>query len=162
MIRVRAPSRLHFGLLSLPAEELSTAPQLDLLPARHFGGVGLMVQEPGVQLTGRSAPAWSAEGPLAERALAFAQRFSRAVSEEGVVPPPHPHHFVLGGMAAEHTGLGTGTQLGLAVARALADCGLKMTRMVLPEGHAGALNKATSGLAVGITTGVLPVTSGFT
>jgi hypothetical protein len=34
--------------------------------------------------------------------------------------------------------------------------------MELPVAHAGALNKATRGLAVGRTTGVLPLTSGVT
>src|SRR5689334_15264668 len=34
--------------------------------------------------------------------------------------------------------------------------------MELPVGQEGALNKATRGLAVGATTGVVPVTSGFT
>jgi beta-RFAP synthase len=125
MIRVRAPSRLHFGLLCLPTEDVPAKPHEELLPHRHFGGVGLMVQDPGVHLTARPACAWSAVGPLAERALAFAEEFCHAVRKEGVREPPHPHHFVLEGMAPEHAGLGTGTQLGLAVARALTEsCGL--------------------------------------
>jgi beta-RFAP synthase len=105
MIRVRAPSRLHFGLLSLPSQEPSSA--------RQFGGVGLMVEEPGVCLSVQPAEHESAEGPLAERALAFARQFCLKICR---------NRFLLKVEAAapEHVGLGTGTQLGLAVARALA------------------------------------------
>jgi beta-ribofuranosylaminobenzene 5'-phosphate synthase len=117
MIRVRTPSRLHFGLLSLPSS--ASWPNFqghEVVPARRFGSVGLMIQAPGVQLTTQPAAAWSAEGPLAERALAYAQRFIQTLAPEIV----QPQHLVVEASAAEHVGLGTGTQLGLAVARALA------------------------------------------
>src|SRR5262249_34279802 len=112
MIHVRAPSRLHFGLLSLPADEGSWA--------RQFGGIGLMIEEPGVSVSLQPAESWSAEGFLAERALAYAKQIALALS--------CPQRFQLNveASAAEHVGLGTGTQLGLAVARALAlVCGHK-------------------------------------
>jgi beta-ribofuranosylaminobenzene 5'-phosphate synthase len=111
MIRVSAASRLHFGLLSLPTEPLS---------ARRFGGVGLMVQKPGLALSVRRASAWSAEGPLAERALAFAGRCCEAALVERAGPPA-PHHIAVERAPPEHAGLGTGTQLGVAVAQALAE-----------------------------------------
>jgi beta-RFAP synthase len=126
MIRVRAPSRLHFGLLSLPPEPLpvAAAPSGPAVPVRHFGGVGLMVRAPGIQLSARPAPSWSAEGPLAERALAFAERFRQSLIAEAL-PSPGPHRLVVEHATPEHGGLGTGTQLGLAVASALAAaCGL--------------------------------------
>jgi len=114
-ISVRAPSRLHFGLLAWGAD----AP-------RQFGGVGLMVAQPGLELSARPAPAgaWSAEGPLADRALRFAGRVagllaaSGAGAGTGATPPPL--HFRIHSAPPEHAGLGTGTQLGLAVARILA------------------------------------------
>jgi beta-RFAP synthase len=107
MIRVRTPSRLHFGLLNVgPADP----------PARQFGGVGLMVQAPGIQLTAAAAPEWSAEGPLAGRALAFARSFTETLDSGAV----RPQHLRIEAAALDHVGLGTGTQLGLAVARALA------------------------------------------
>jgi len=56
------------------------------LPARRFGGVGLMVRQPGIRLTVRPALAWSAEGPLAERALAYARRFVEALPDRAVAP----------------------------------------------------------------------------
>jgi beta-ribofuranosylaminobenzene 5'-phosphate synthase len=117
MIRVEAPSRLHFGVLSLPPRE--HWPNLDgeeAVPARWFGGVGLMVREPGVRLTVRPANEWSADGPLGDRALAFARRFIQDCRPEEVPP----QHIEVERCAPEHMGLGAGTQLGLAVARALA------------------------------------------
>ncbi|HXG12188.1 MAG TPA: beta-ribofuranosylaminobenzene 5'-phosphate synthase family protein [Gemmataceae bacterium] len=119
MIRVRTPSRLHFGLLSLPGLQVERWPNVsaeEVLPARRFGGVGLMVEEPGIVLTVSPAASWSAEGPLAERALAFARRFVQTLPP-GTLPP---HRLIVEHSAAEHSGLGTGTQLALAVARALA------------------------------------------
>jgi beta-ribofuranosylaminobenzene 5'-phosphate synthase len=117
MIRVEAPSRLHFGVLSLPPRE--HWPNLqgeETVPARWFGGVGLMVREPGVWLTVQPANEWAADGPLADRALAFARRFIQDCRPEEVPP----QHIEVERCAPEHVGLGTGTQLGLAVSRALA------------------------------------------
>jgi beta-RFAP synthase len=112
MIRVRTGSRLHFGLLSVPSADRGQP----ALPVRRFGGAGMMVESPGVCLAVRPAADWSAEGPLAERALAFARWFAGTLPP-GAVPP---HHLVVERCPPEHMGLGTGTQLGLAVARALA------------------------------------------
>jgi beta-ribofuranosylaminobenzene 5'-phosphate synthase len=118
MIRVRAPSRLHFGLLSFSAAERwpNTLGQ-EVVAARQFGGVGLMIDTPGLRLTARPAADWSAEGLLAERALAYARRFVQTLPARAVPP----QHLIIEQSAPEHMGLGAGTQLGLAVARALAE-----------------------------------------
>jgi beta-RFAP synthase len=119
MIRVTAPARLHFGLLSLPAEGEDFWPDrhgASVLPARRFGGVGLMVEEPALRLRVEPADGWSAEGPLADRALAFARRFAATVPPVALAP----HRLVVEVAPPGHCGFGTGTQLGLAVARALA------------------------------------------
>lgn len=108
MVVLRTGSRLHFGLLGVGA-----APARPGLTARRFGGVGLMVESPGLWLEALPAPAWSAEGALAGRALAFAERFARSFPLEAV----RPQHFRVRSAPPEHAGLGTGTQLGLAVAR---------------------------------------------
>ncbi len=124
MSRVTAPARLHFGLLSLLAEGEEFWPDrhgAPVLPARRFGGVGLMVEAPALRLRAERARDWSAEGPLAQRALAFARRFAGTVMEE-TLPP---HHLVVEAAPPEHCGFGTGTQLGLAVARALAIASLR-------------------------------------
>jgi beta-RFAP synthase len=119
MIRVTAPARLHFGLFSLPAEgedfwlDRHGAP---VLPARRFGGAGLMIEAPALRLRVESAPDWCADGPLADRALAFARRVAATLP----AGTPGPHRVVVEAAPPEHCGFGTGTQLGLAVARALA------------------------------------------
>jgi beta-RFAP synthase len=115
MSRIRTASRLHFGLISLPAEGVwPDRGGQRVLPVAQFGGVGLMLESPGLVLRAEPAAEWSAEGPLAERALAFAQRFVQA----GACPP---QGLVVESAPREHAGLGVGTQLGLAVARLLAD-----------------------------------------
>ncbi len=122
MLRVRTPSRLHFGLLSLPGDDMPWRNRLGeaVLPRRHFGGVGLMVRHLGVQLRAVEAAAWSAEGPLGERALAFARRVAEEIRREHPGAGGPPLRLVVEGTAPEHVGLGTGTQLGLAVARVVA------------------------------------------
>jgi beta-ribofuranosylaminobenzene 5'-phosphate synthase len=119
MTRVVAPSRLHFGLLNLPVEGRDHWPGIDGrpgLPVRHFGGVGLMVDSPGLAVQVEAADGWAATGRLADRALKFARRFV------GTLPPVERQAFRLTVEYArpEHQGLGVGTQLGLAVAKAIA------------------------------------------
>lgn len=102
-IRVTAPSRLHFGMFSFGHPG-----------SRQFGGVGLMLERPGLELLATASETWEATGPLAERALEFARRWSDAQSE-----PATPARIEILSAPGEHVGLGTGTQLGLAVAAAL-------------------------------------------
>ncbi|MFM8271573.1 MAG: beta-RFAP synthase [Gemmata sp.] len=109
MIRVVAPSRLHFGLFRVPTAGEPGG-------ARAFGGVGLMVEHPGLVVTVRPAESWQVEGALASRAQAFAMRFMLSLPEER----RRPFQVLVERCPAEHTGLGVGTQLGLAVAKALA------------------------------------------
>jgi beta-ribofuranosylaminobenzene 5'-phosphate synthase len=55
-LHVRTPSRLHFGLLGWGPEV-----------AREFGGIGLMIDSPGIDLIAEPAEHWVAEGHLASR-----------------------------------------------------------------------------------------------
>lgn len=101
---VEAPARLHFGVLDLRGEL-----------GRRFGGIGAAVPVPSVLVEAASAPTLEAEGPECDRALEFARRyreFSRL--ESGARLKVHR-------VIPSHAGLGSGTQLGLAVARALAE-----------------------------------------
>src|SRR5437870_2060198 len=119
MIRVTAASRLHFGLFALPARGVTHWPNAEgkpTIPARHFGGVGLMIDQPGLQVSIRPASAWSASGPSAQRALVFGQRFVAELPEQERLC----FEIAVERCAPEHVGLGTGTQLALATARAIA------------------------------------------
>lgn len=123
MVRVWTPCRLHFGLLSLggDADAWPDRHGRRVLPARRFGGVGLMVQRPGVQIAATPSATWSADGPLADRALTFAQRFAESIRRERPDTDLPPQRLVVETAPPEHVGLGVGTQLGLATARALAE-----------------------------------------
>lgn len=100
-VQVRAPARLHLGMFSFGDPSV-----------RSFGGVGVMVDRPFVQVVMRRSDSFVGRGPLAERAVAFAQSCAAAwglgreeACEIEVVHAPR-----------SHVGLGSGTQLGLAVA----------------------------------------------
>ena len=119
MTRVEAPSRLHFGLLSLPADGAERWPGFGGargLPVRSFGGLGLMIDTPSVALSVRPATEWRAEGSGSARALQFAQKFVDGLPSA----ERRPFHILVERCPPEHAGLGAGTALGLAVARALA------------------------------------------
>lgn len=107
---VAAPSRLHFGLYGFGA----TA-------ARQFGGLGAMIESPGIRLTARQSESFSAVGPLAERVQAFAERWLSFYRESGNdLSRLRPAvRFEIQAAPPEHSGLGVGTQLGLSVAAAL-------------------------------------------
>lgn len=132
MTRVRTASRLHFGLLRVPAAdaaERTTAPADPLVeslacgsiddpliesPRRCFGGVGLMVDAPGVTVHAQTSADWLAVGPLAERVSQIITQLRQRW------PQPLPACRVTVEHAPEpHTGLGVGTQLSLAVAAAV-------------------------------------------
>jgi beta-ribofuranosylaminobenzene 5'-phosphate synthase len=101
---VEAPARLHFGVLDLRG---------DL--GRRFGGIGAAVPAPSLLLEARPAAELKAEGPDAARALEFARRFARHHGLDLRL------HFCVHRSIPTHAGLGSGTQLALAVARASAE-----------------------------------------
>jgi beta-RFAP synthase len=103
MVHVRAPCRLHFGMFSFGHTD---RPQ--------FGGVGMMIDPPAVDVTISQAPFFTARGDLTQRVVEFAEKLVRK--------------WTLGSLPAceisvtaprDHTGLGVGTQLGLSVAAGL-------------------------------------------
>jgi beta-ribofuranosylaminobenzene 5'-phosphate synthase len=102
-IEVFAPARLHLGFLDLHGGL-----------GRRFGGIGLTIEEIGLRLRlVRSEPAGSATGGHAR-----ADRIVAAVADRlGIVGPIRVtvHEAI-----PEHVGLGSGTQLGLAIAVGLA------------------------------------------
>ena len=101
---VEAPARLHFGVLDLRGEL-----------GRWFGGIGAAAPEATLLLSASKALTVSAHGLEAARVSAFAKRFL-------------DHHHIREGVRIcvhralpRHAGLGSGTQLALSVARALAE-----------------------------------------
>jgi beta-RFAP synthase len=121
MICVNACSRLHFGVFTLPPGDDTPRFWVDAegrptIPARYFGGVGLMIREPGVEVAIEPASSWTATGPAAERALAFAKTYVDSLAEKSV----SPFAIHVRRCPPQHTGCGVGTQLALAVGTALA------------------------------------------
>jgi beta-ribofuranosylaminobenzene 5'-phosphate synthase len=111
MIRVVAGCRLHFGLINPFIRMDASWPGLDGAAGaalRQFGGVGLMLPEPTVIVTATPHSTWQAHGTQGERALAFARQITH-----------QPFSICVEQCPIEHTGLGVGTALGLATARAV-------------------------------------------
>src|SRR5262249_37156179 len=101
---VETAARLHFGVLDLRGTL-----------GRWFGGIGAAAPAPSLLVSAARAAALEVDGEDADRAAGFARAFLT-------------HHRVDGGARITvhralpaHAGLGSGTQLGLAVARALAE-----------------------------------------
>jgi beta-RFAP synthase len=107
VIRIIASSRLHFGMLSVNQPR-----------ARRYGGVGAMVDAPTLELVIRAAAKLEAEGPLADRALQAARLATRSLRSEGQAAMP-PCRIEVVQAPPLHVGLGTGTQLAMAVAAGL-------------------------------------------
>jgi beta-RFAP synthase len=105
-VRIPTPSRLHFGLLAWGPHS-----------PRQFGGVGLMIEAPRLAVAAEPAGRWTAEGPLAGRARDIALMVAARVAAAGTHLTPC--HLRIEHAPAEHVGLGVGTQLSLAVTRAL-------------------------------------------
>ena len=101
---VEAPARLHFGVLDLSGRL-----------GRHFGGLGAAIPCPSLLLEASPGAGLTASGPDASRAIEFARRF---LAFHGL---PEGVRLVVHRAIPSHAGLGSGTQLGLAVARALAE-----------------------------------------
>jgi len=123
-IQVSAPSRLHFGLLRFAQTG-----------GRSFGGMGMMVHRPRVVLEASPANQWSVQGPESQRTLAWAQHAWALFQPTAVRALRVRVHQC----PASHSGLGTGTQLALAIATAVrATCNLS----ALPvERLAGAMGR---------------------
>jgi beta-RFAP synthase len=103
-IHVSAASRLHFGMFSFGHAN-----------QRQFGGVGVMVNRPKVELSVAEGTTLRISGPLAERVTSVIGRLVR--EWEFSSPPACTVHVKCA--PPPHTGLGVGTQLDLAVAAGL-------------------------------------------
>jgi beta-ribofuranosylaminobenzene 5'-phosphate synthase len=127
MTRVVAPARLHFGLLRTSPDPVTG----------HFGGCGLMIDQPQTIVTAELSDTWIASGPDAERALAFAQRVTSQC-----------HNIVVEQVPPAHCGLGTGTALALAVGKAVAPQ-LATTELARLTGRGGRSRVGLTGFDTG-------------
>jgi beta-RFAP synthase len=109
LVQVTAPSRLHFGLWSLGGDTAAAG-----CAGRQFGGVGAMIEQPGLKVQLSPADRFLTAGPLAERAGVFASHW--AAFHRAALPACEVRLLAA---PPEHVGLGTGTQLGLSVAAGL-------------------------------------------
>jgi beta-RFAP synthase len=103
---VRTPSRLHFGLLGWGPGS-----------GRRFGGLGLMIESPPIELTVEPADTEVIRGPLAGRAERILGTLRDRLTEQGLRLPPLS--IRINHAPPEHVGLGVGTQLSLALATAV-------------------------------------------
>jgi beta-RFAP synthase len=129
-VRVEAPARLHLGFIDLSGSI-----------GRRFGGIGLALEELATVVELRRSEGIEGEGPGAERALEVLRRLLDT-------------YDVAGGCALrvrraipEHAGLGSGTQLALAVGRAFG--ALFDVPVSIAEIAAGAARGARSGIGIG-------------
>lgn len=100
--RITTGSRLHFGPLALSSAS-----------CRYFGGLGMMIANPGVELTLETNEPSSVIAPpeLLERVTATASRLATSTGR------PLRGRLTVVKQIPSHSGLGSGTQLELAVAR---------------------------------------------
>ncbi|MFW5940518.1 MAG: beta-ribofuranosylaminobenzene 5'-phosphate synthase family protein [Chloroflexota bacterium] len=102
-VRIDAPARLHLGMFDVSGTL-----------GRRFGGIGVAIEHPRIVVQASPASRLTAEGPGAERALDFAQRYLEARQiRDGA-------HLCIEANVPGHVGLGSGTRMGLTVAWALA------------------------------------------
>ena len=101
---MKTPSRLHFSMIDLRG---------DL--GRIHGSVGVTIDRPNIVLKVRTAPEVRVIGPRAERMKAFAKTVLSGSGIKGGA------ELEIVSDIREHSGFGSGTQLGLAVGTALSE-----------------------------------------
>lgn len=104
-VSVVTTARLHMGFFDLNGGL-----------GRRYGSIGLTLDQPATELHAWRAGELSAEGPGADRAVAVARKLADALQLESGM------HIALQRIIPEHAGLGSGTQMALAV-------GLAMSRL---------------------------------
>jgi beta-ribofuranosylaminobenzene 5'-phosphate synthase len=101
-VTVTVPARLHLGFLDLNGGL-----------GRRFGGIGLAIGGLGTRLAIERAGKSQASGPDADRVSQHLQKIERLLSLRG------GHRIRVSEVVPAHAGLGSGTQLALAVAAGL-------------------------------------------
>lgn len=115
-IRIRAPGRLHLGFLDLNGGL-----------GRRFGSLGLAIDNPATEVIVTRAEELVTVGPESRRAATAA---IKVVDEFGLRAG---HHIEVVEAIPAHAGLGSGTQLSLAIGAAL----LRLEGRILPAHEIG-------------------------
>lgn len=100
-VSVTAPARLHLGFLDLNGAI-----------GRRYGSIGLAVDRPVTRVIVKPAVSNAAAGPESVRALRLLDKFTRSSGKRYVV--------TVADAIPAHAGLGSGTQLALAIGAAVA------------------------------------------
>ena len=98
-VTVTAPARLHLGFLDLNGEL-----------GRSFGSIGLAISDLRTRVTISRAASEKVSGPESERARRYIERLQLSLSLDGA------YHAHISEAIPDHAGLGSGTQLALALA----------------------------------------------
>ena len=133
-VTVLAPARLHLGFLDPGGRS-----------GRRFGGIGLAIDEPATRLSVLRSSRDQAEGQDSARALRYLGELRRQLGVGG------SHRVVVEEAIPAHAGLGSGTQLALAVST-----GLRALEGLAPDvaGDAARLGRGDrSGLGAAFVTG---------
>jgi beta-RFAP synthase len=98
-VTVSVPARLHLGFMDLNGGL-----------GRRFGGIGLALKELGTTITIKASSYTQVEGPDHERARGYLESMRRQLGLNA------DYHLIVEEAVPTHAGLGSGTQLALAVA----------------------------------------------
>ncbi|MBD9355914.1 GHMP kinase [Methylomonas sp. EbA] len=101
-VTVIAPARLHMGFIDLSGAL-----------GRHFGSIGLALNEINTRLNITAADSLQVSGPSADRALKCTRQFCQLLGVSDSL------NITIDNAIPEHIGLGSGTQMALAVGAAL-------------------------------------------
>ena len=118
-IRIKTPSRLHFGIIDLAGSL-----------GRSYGSVGLAIKEVGYDILAEKSEELEVLGPQKDvkQAKDIAEKVMR------IYNLPHPLKLTILNSIPTHTGLGSTTQLTLAVATAITRLhGTKVSTVELAE-----------------------------
>jgi len=102
-VYVKTPARLHLGLIDLGGEL-----------GRIFGGIGVAIEKPNVMVEAEPSETLKVLGEKTGEVRFLVKRFSEAYNTDDKV------RVYVKRVLPEHVGLGSGTQLALAISTALA------------------------------------------
>ena len=132
-VTVSVPARLHLGFMDLNGGL-----------GRRFGGIGLALKELGTTIRVKASTHMQVEGPDHERARGYLESIQRHLDLKTA------YHLIVEEAVPAHAGLGSGTQLALAVAagvRRLNDLPLDVPHDAIHLGRG-----LRSGIGIGIFT----------